>query len=90
MRTIYPSAFHKPEVVKELKKLHEEYVLVPADKASNNIVFVCKAHYQCTINEMGINSTISNRTYTPAAFSKDEILQNHASVLNTLKYSWPC
>jgi hypothetical protein len=44
-----------------------------------------KAHYyQCIINELGINSAIGNRTYTPATFSKDEILQNHASVLNTL------
>ena len=85
MRTVYPSAFRRPEVVEEINRLHEEYVLVPADKASNNIVFVCKAHYyQCIINELGINSTISNRTYTPTAFSKDEILQNHASVLNTL------
>jgi hypothetical protein len=33
---------------------------------------------------MGIDSTISNRTYTPTAFSKDEILQNQASVFNTL------
>jgi hypothetical protein len=58
MRTIYPSAFHKPEVVKELNSLHEEYFLVPAEKASNNIVFVCKAHYyQYIINELGINST---------------------------------
>jgi hypothetical protein len=78
MRTTYPFVFHKPEVIKELNRLHEEYVLVPADKASNNIVFVCKAHYyQCIIKELGINSTIGNRTYTPTAFSKDEILQNH-------------
>jgi hypothetical protein len=56
-----------------------------SDKACNNIVFVCKAHYyQCIINELGFNSTIGNHTYTPTAFSKDEILQNHASVLNTL------
>jgi hypothetical protein len=58
MRTIYPSRFHKPEVVKEINRLHEEYVLVPADRASNNIVFVIKAHYyQCIINELDINST---------------------------------
>jgi hypothetical protein len=88
MRTIYPSAFHKPEVINELNRLHEEYVLVPADKACNNIVFVCKAHYhQCIINELGINSTIGNRTYTATAFSKDEILQNLASVLNTLGHA---
>jgi hypothetical protein len=58
--------------------------LIPADKACNNIVFVCKAHYnQYSINKLGINSTIGNRTYTLNTFSKDEILQNQASVLNT-------
>jgi hypothetical protein len=58
-------------------------VLVPADKACNNIVFVCKVHYyQCIINELDINSAIGNRTYTPTTFSKDEILQNQASVFN--------
>jgi hypothetical protein len=34
MRTIYPSGFYKPELLKVLNRLHEEYVLVPADKAS--------------------------------------------------------
>jgi hypothetical protein len=45
MRTIYPSVFKKPEVVNELRRLHDNFVLVPADKASNNIVFVCKNYY---------------------------------------------
>ncbi|XP_055999877.1 uncharacterized protein LOC130046520 isoform X1 [Ostrea edulis] len=86
VRTIYPSVFSKPEVIKELDRLHEEYVLVPADKASNNIVFVCKAHYyNCILNELGISSTFGNHTFTPTALSKDEILQNHASVLDTFK-----
>ena len=40
MRTIYPSVFEKPEVVNELRRLHDNFVLVPADKANNNIVFV--------------------------------------------------
>ena len=31
VRTIYPSVFSKPKVIKELDRLHEEYVLVPAD-----------------------------------------------------------
>ena len=39
MKTIYPSVFNKPEVKKELDRLHDQYVLVPADKAGNNIVF---------------------------------------------------
>ena len=42
-----------------------------------------KAHYyQCIINELGINSTLVNRTCTPTAFSKHEIIQNYSSVLN--------
>jgi hypothetical protein len=66
MRIIYPSAFNKAEVITELNKLHEEYILVPADKTCDSIVLI--------INELGINSTIGNRTYTPTTFSKDEIL----------------
>jgi hypothetical protein len=58
--------------------------LVPDDKASNNIVFVCKAHYyNCILNELGINSTFGDPTYTPTALSKDEILQNYRSFLDT-------
>ena len=40
--------FKNPEVVDALSSLHDKYVVVPADKASNNIVFICKSHYlQC-------------------------------------------
>lgn len=30
---------------KELDRLQDQFVLVPADMARNNIAFVCKAHY---------------------------------------------
>jgi hypothetical protein len=63
MRIIYYSAFNKPELIRELNRLHEEYVLVPADRACYNIVFVW-----CIINELGLNSTIGNRTYIPTIF----------------------
>jgi hypothetical protein len=54
----------KPEVIHELKRLHEEYALVPANKACNNIVFVGKTHYyNCTLYELGINSTYGNLTF---------------------------
>jgi hypothetical protein len=49
--------------------------MVPADKASDNIVFVCKNYYY--------DSTSKNPTYTRTSLTKDEILQNHLSVLNT-------
>jgi hypothetical protein len=39
------SVFKDQESVKCLSSLHDKYVIVPADKASNNIVFVCKSYY---------------------------------------------
>jgi hypothetical protein len=84
MRTIYPSVFKNTEVVNELCRLHDNFVLVPADKASNNIVFVCeKYYYECLLNELGFTSTSGNPTYTRTNLTKDEILHNHLSVLNT-------
>jgi hypothetical protein len=59
-------------------------LLVPADKASNNIVFACKNYFhECLLNELGFTSTSWNTTYTRTNLTKDEILQNHLSVLNT-------
>jgi hypothetical protein len=87
MRTIYPSVFKKPEVVNELRRLHDNFMLIPADKARtlcNNIVFVCKTYYyECLLNALGFTSTSGNTTYTRINLTKDEILQNHLSVLNT-------
>jgi hypothetical protein len=79
MRTIYPSVSKKPEVVNELHRLHDNCTF-----SSNNIVFVCKNHYyECLLNELGFTSTFGNSTYTRSNLTKDEILQNHLSVLNT-------
>ena len=69
-----------------VSSLHDKYVIVPADKASNNIVFVCKSYYfECLIKELDINSnTSSNTTYKPTSFDKDEILANHRSFMTSL------
>ena len=69
-----------------IQYFHDKYVIVPADKASNNIVFVCKSYYfECLIKELGINSnTFSNTTYKPTSFDKDEILANHRSFMTSL------
>jgi hypothetical protein len=65
----YP-IFKDQEAVKCLSSLHDKYVIVPADKASNNIVFVCKSYYfECLIKELGINNnTSSNTTYKPTCW----------------------
>jgi hypothetical protein len=44
MSTRSTSIFKDPKVAKHLSLLHDKYVIVSADKAPNNIVFVCKSH----------------------------------------------
>lgn len=54
MKTIYPSVINKAEKRKELDRLHDYYILVPADKARNKIVFVYRAQsYYCIFKELG-------------------------------------
>ena len=45
VNTRHESIFNDPDVVTELSRLHENFVIVPADKASNNYTFVCKRYY---------------------------------------------
>ena len=62
------SVFDISEVPAELFELQEKYVVVPADKASNNIVFVCKTHYiNCLVEKLGLNTSTGNPTCTPSA-----------------------
>ena len=78
------SVLEDPTVSKYLSDFHEKFVLVPADKASNNIVVICKTYYyQCLIEELGLFDTCGNPTYTPVTQSKKEILDNHNSVLHS-------
>jgi len=39
------SIFNVKDVIDNLTDLHSKYVVVPADKAFNNIVSVCKTYY---------------------------------------------
>ena len=42
--------FENKEIAAKLADIHDTYVVVPVDKASNNVVFVCKKYYiQCLI-----------------------------------------
>ena len=76
--------FKDPKVAECLSSLHRDFVVVPADKAANNVVFVCKAfYYECLIKELGIGENISNNTYQHTSLSKEEIVRNHKSVLES-------
>ena len=57
-------------------------------KAPTNIVFVHKSHYiDCVIKELGIGNLLGNPTHTPTTLTKEEILDNHRSVLCSLEIS---
>jgi hypothetical protein len=44
--------------------------------------FNAKSHYiDCLIKELGIENSLGNPTYTPTTHTKEEILDNHRSVL---------
>jgi len=46
------SIFIEANVAKQPSYRHDKYVVVPADKAPNNVVSVCKSHYiDCLIYE---------------------------------------
>jgi hypothetical protein len=76
------SIFKQPNVVKPLSHLHDKYVVVPADKATNNILCVCKSHYiDCLITELGIDNLPGSLTYFPTILQNEEVLCNDMSVL---------
>ena len=84
VNTRHESIFSDPDVVRELSRLHENFVIVPADKASNNYTFVCKRHYVRILSEeLGLNSLPGNPTYNLMDFSASEVLDNHKSVLTS-------
>ena len=60
----HESMFDDADVGAELAEIHEKFVAVPADKASNNLVFICKTHHiNCLLEELGMSTMIGNPTY---------------------------
>ena len=72
-----------PHIKTYLTELQSKYVLFPADKAGNNIIFVCKYYYIRTLmEELGINSGMNlNSTYINQVNTVDELIQTHATTL---------
>ena len=84
INTRHESIFNDPDVVTELSRLHENFVIVPAYKASNNYTFVCKRYYvDILIEEHGLHLLPGNPTYNLTYFSASEVLDNHKSVLTS-------
>ena len=69
---------HNADVFICLSDLHNKYVFVPADKAPNNIIIICKRYYiDILIKEFGLDNssiTTGNSTYTPCQMSSEDIV----------------
>ena len=74
-----------PHIKAYLTELESKYVLVPADKAGNNILFVCKYYYIHTLmKELGNSGTNLNSTYVAQDRTVHKIIETHATTLEVV------
>ena len=82
--------------LKELNKLHENYVLTPVDKASKNIAITCKQFYLKTIytelyNNSDHDSTSSNlptdvvNVYSESSLTEPEAVAKHHDHMRSIQ-----
>ena len=67
-----------------LSDLHNKYVFVPADKAPNNIIIICK---ETLIKELGLDNCSTptgNSTYTSCQMFSEDIVNTHDTFMKSL------
>ena len=74
---------HKPKsylryLKKGIQEFHRKYVLVPADKALNNIVVICQLHYIYALNQE-LNGT---KAYKETSTEEKTVINSHL-------HDWP-
>ena len=72
----YYSVLSDVEVLADLDELHKDFVLVPTDKAKNNITIVCKKFYISMIEK-----ELSSNTFSKINRSEDYIINEHKAFL---------
>ena len=61
-----------------LSHLHDKYVIVPIDKACNNVAFICKRFYaSILLNELGLNGQRSPTYDYITDVTSDDIIKSH-------------
>ena len=86
------SVFDDPDVKAELNHLKKDFVIVPIDKAANNVSFICKQHYAEVIaSELNYKPQTKEKvecaTYESINITSNEIVESHKSSLNDLGLS---
>ena len=71
-----------------LSDLHNKYVFVPADKAPNNIIIICKRYYiETLIKELGLDNCSTptgNSGYISCQMSSEDIVNTHDTLMKSL------
>ena len=71
-----------------LDNLHKNFVLVPIDKAANNIAIICKKYYvEVILKELGVLDGQGNQTYVSANRDAAEIIDENSEYASRLKFS---
>ena len=81
------SVFDDSTAKSELKRLQNDFVIVPIDKAANNIAFICKQHYaEIILSELKYSQILSNKspsdTYEYITKPCTEIVESHRKELS--------
>ena len=58
-----------------IQEFHRKYVLVPADKVVNNVVFACRLHYINTFKQE-LNGT---KAYEEASIDEKSVVYSHSN-----------
>ena len=69
-----PKSFFR-HLKKGIQEFHRIYVLVPADKAANNVVFVCRLHYIYTLKQK-LNGT---KAYEETCIDEKSVVYSHSN-----------
>ena len=66
-----------------LENFQKHFVLVPADKTSNNVLIVCKKYYvDVVLKELDTCTGTSPQTYTPCSARAEDLVKEHQHLLN--------
>ena len=73
-----------------LEDFQKHFVLVPADKASNNILIVCKKYYlDIVLKELDTSNATSKQTYTPCSTYIENLVAKHQDFMNNQNIKIP-
>ena len=81
------SILKRQDVVDYLNELHSKFVIVPIDKAANNVAFICKRFYvEIILREIGIIGR-GNETYVKIDRDRMNIVDENVAYSKRLGFT---